>query len=369
MGSDIFAILIVGTCLHDAGRDPSHRRNCDEMNFLVIGLGSMGKRRVRCLRALGYSSIFGFDRRADRREEAASVYGISIFDDFEEAIEASRPHALIISVPPDVHHVYMRIAAERRIHFFVEASVVDTDINAIDASAKSVGIVAAPSATLRFHPGIKLIGSIVKSGILGTLSNLTYHCGQYLPDWHPYEKVSEYYVSNPLTGGAREIVAFELTWLFGILGQPKKVIGNVRKTINIEGAEKIDDTYNCLLDFEKYLAVVTVDVVSRFATRRLLINGSERQLRWEWDRNCVEVYEPGVKEWNVHNYAPPTAAVGYNVNIGEQMYVDELKGFIDASLGGAPFINSLHEDHAVLKVLYALERSSRQGARSEELAS
>jgi predicted dehydrogenase len=337
------------------------------MNFLVVGLGSMGKRRVRCLKALGYSSICGFDRRRYRAEEAAKAYGISTFDNFEKALDASRPHVLIISVPPDVHHVYMKIAAERRIHFFVEASVVDTDIDDIDTSAKHAGIVAAPSATLRFHPGIKLVGSIVNSGLLGTLSNLTYHCGQYLPDWHPYEKVSEYYVSNPLTGGAREIMAFELTWLLSLLGKPKKVIGNVRKTINIEGAEKIDDTYNCLLDFGKYLAVVTVDVVSRFATRRLLINGSERQLRWEWDRNCVEVYEPSLTKWNVHNYESPTAAAGYNVNIGEQMYIEELKSFINAILGGTPFINSLREDHAVLKVLYAIEQSSRQGAGSEAL--
>ena len=339
------------------------------MNFLVVGLGSMGKRRIRCLKALGYSLISGFDRRADRREEAASAYGISTFDDFEQAMDTSHPHALIISVPPDVHHVYMKAAVEQGIHFFVEASVVDTDIDGIDASAKRAGIVAAPSATLRFHPGIKLIHSIVESGILGALSNVMYHCGQYLPDWHPYEKVSEYYVSNPLTGGAREIVPFELTWLLSIFGQPKTVVGNVRKTIDIEGAEKIDDTYNCLLDFGKYLAVVTVDVVSRFATRRLLINGSEQQLRWEWDRNCVEVYEPGAKRWKVHNYEALKAAPGYNVNIGEQMYIDELKSFIEASLGGPPFINSLREDHAVLKTLYALERSSQQGAGSKGLAS
>lgn len=347
----------------------SHRKHREEMNFLVVGLGSMGKRRIRCLKALGHLSIFGFDRRLDRREEAASDYGIQTFDDFPKAIELSRPYALIISVPPDVHHVYMKIAAARKIHFFVEASVIDEDIDEIDAAAKRAGIVAAPSATLRFHPGIKLVGSIVKSGILGTLSNVTYHCGQYLPDWHPYEKVSDYYVSNPQTGGAREIMPFELTWLLNLLGQPKTVFGHVRKTIDIEGAEKIDDTYNCLLDFGKYLAVVIVDVVSRFGTRRLLINGSDGQLRWEWDRNCVEVYNPYSKKWDIHNYEMSTAAAGYNVNIGEQMYVDELKCFVDAILGRVRFINSLREDHAVLKVLYALERSSQQRVPLEVLGS
>ena len=30
------------------------------MKFLVIGLGSMGKRRIRCLKYLGYENIIGF---------------------------------------------------------------------------------------------------------------------------------------------------------------------------------------------------------------------------------------------------------------------------------------------------------------------
>ena len=40
------------------------------MKFLVVGLGSMGKRRVRNLIALGFKdSVSGFDIREDRREE------------------------------------------------------------------------------------------------------------------------------------------------------------------------------------------------------------------------------------------------------------------------------------------------------------
>ena len=41
------------------------------MKFLIVGLGSMGKRRVRNLQRLGMTDITGFDPRADRRDEAA----------------------------------------------------------------------------------------------------------------------------------------------------------------------------------------------------------------------------------------------------------------------------------------------------------
>lgn len=332
------------------------------MKFLVVGLGSMGKRRVRCLQALGYRDVYGFDSRADRRNEAEERYGIRTFDNVEVAINETAPHALIISVPPDAHHIFMKIAVQRRIHFFVEASVVDTDMDAIRRDVEKAGIVGAPSATLRFHPGIRKIGELVKSGALGKVSNVIYHCGQYLPDWHTYENVSDYYVSNPLTGGAREIVPFELTWITDIFGMPRKVFGNVRRTIRIQGAEKIDDTYNCLLDYGDLLATITIDVVSRAATRRLTINGDARQLRWDWNQNCVDLFDPAKSKWESLSYEVQKAAAGYNPNIGEQMYIDELRTFIEATQGKGKWVNSIADDHAVLKLLYAIEAADRGGS-------
>jgi predicted dehydrogenase len=332
------------------------------MKFLVIGLGSMGKRRVRCLQALGHRDVYGFDFRADRRKEAEERHGIRTFDNVEAAIRETSPHALIISVPPDVHHVFMKEAAQRRIHFFVEASVVDTDMDAIRRGVDNAGIVGAPSATLRFHPGIRKIGELVKAGALGKVSNVIYHCGQYLPDWHTYEKVSDYYVSNPATGGAREIVPFELTWITAIFGMPRKVFGNVRRTIRIPGAEKIDDTYNCLLDYGDLLAAITIDVVSRSATRRLTINGDARQLRWDWNKNAVDLFDPAKGDWESIGYEAQKAALGYNPNIGEQMYIDELRTFIEATQGKAKWVNSIADDHAVLKLLYAIEAADRAGS-------
>lgn len=329
------------------------------MNFLVVGLGSMGKRRIRCLQALGFSNVFGFDLRKDRCIETHEKYRIKTFSDINIALAEAKPVALIISVPPNIHHIYMKIAIENKMHFFVEASVVDTDMDEIKRSLSSVNIIAAPSSTMTFHPAIKQIINIIKSGDLGTISNIIFHSGQYLPDWHKYEKVSDYYVSNPSTGGAREIVPFELTWLVHVLGFPVRVCGNVRKTINIEGAEKIDDTYNFLLDYETTLATITIDVVSRSATRRLMVNGDKKQLLWDWNQNMIQIYDPATGQWQKIEYKMLSAEAGYNQNIGENMYIDELKAFIVAVEGKAPFVNTMEKDHNVLKLLYAVEESDK----------
>lgn len=332
------------------------------MKAFVIGLGSMGKRRIRCLQALNVESICGFDLRVDRRKEAQDKYGIQTYADAEACIAAEKPDILIISVPPDLHHIYMKMAVQNGKNFFVEASVTDTDMDIIKRDAAKAGIVAAPSATLLFHPAVQKIAEIVMIGELGKISNIIYHCGQYLPDWHTYEKVSEYYVSNPVTGGAREIVPFELTWLTHLFGFPGKVCGNVRKTISIEGAEKIDDTYNFLLEYSSFLATFTIDVVSRFATRRLLINGDQKQLVWDWNQNSIKVYDPQKAGWQEIGYEMKSAEKGYNPNIGENMYIEELRCFINAAQGEQPFINSLENDHQVLKLLYKIEESDKKSS-------
>lgn len=329
------------------------------MKFLIIGLGSMGKRRIRCLKELGFNDIYGIDVRIERCNEVRELYEIETVHLENQGNIFEKVDAYIISVPPDLHHIYMKKAIEYGKHFFVEASVVDTDMTEIIKAIKDINIVAAPSATMQFHPAVQKIKTLINNSELGSVSNFFYQSGQYLPDWHTYENVSDFYVSKKETGGAREIVPFELTWLTDIFGWPTKVSGQVKKTIDIVGAETIDDTYNILLDFDNYSGVLTVDVVSRFATRRLLINGSKKQLIWDWNKNVIEIYDPELKVWDVMNYDSGKAENGYNENLGETMYIDEIKTFIDAINKGSSFINTLDKDYEVLQLLYAIESSSQ----------
>lgn len=329
------------------------------MKIVVIGLGSMGKRRIRCLQALGVKKIIGVDLRADRRDETAQRYGIRTEKDLGVVWQDFAPDGAIISLPPKAHVAAMHMCIDHNVPFFVEASVVDDGLDEVIKRVKRAALVAAPSTTLHFHPAIAEIFKVVSSGRLGKISNVILHSGQYLPDWHTYEPVSDYYVSDPATGGAREIVPFEMTWFTELFGFPKRVTANFRKTIEIPGADYIDDTYNCLLDYGTFLASVTVDVVSRHATRRIIINGSKQQLVWSWDDSVIKVFDGETAQWTEVSYQMVTSEPGYNKNIGENMYIDEIAAFLAAVRNEAPFPNTLEEDHRVLRLLYAFERADK----------
>ena len=87
------------------------------MRFLVVGLGSMGKRRVRCLLALKKQNIAGFDLRKDRIKEAQKKYNIKIYNSFNLAIKNFKPDALIISTSPKFHMKYAH--ASHKLGFFL----------------------------------------------------------------------------------------------------------------------------------------------------------------------------------------------------------------------------------------------------------
>lgn len=328
---------------------------------LVVGLGSMGKRRLRNLKALGVAALHGFDARADRRAEVEALGGVTVHASFDDAIAAARPDALVISVPPDVHHVYMERAVALRIPFFVEASVIADGMEEVIAAARAKGVFAAPSSTMWFHPAVRRIVELVRGGYLGRISNVLYHMGNYLPDWHTYERVSDFYVSKKETGGAREIVPFELTWLTKLFGFPQRVCGLHRRTIDIPGAPDIDDTYNVLLDQGTFSIVLTVDVVTRSSIRRMLINGSERELIWNWDDGEVRVFHHDKQEWEVFAYQALEAASGYNRNITEGMYIDEMAAFLAGIKAPHTYVNTLEDDLRVLRLLQTIEASGAQG--------
>ena len=324
-------------------------------NYLIIGLGSMGKRRIRCLMKLGVkpNHIYGIDVREDRRVEAEEKYGINIADNAED-IDFSVISAVIVSLPPDKHFVGAELAIKNNKPVFIEASVVLEDTLKIKEYNVN-DVFAAPSKTMLFHPIIKEINRIVKSGKYGKVCNFSYHSGQYLPDWHPWENVKDFYVSNRITGGAREIVPFELTWITDVFGFPRDIAGYHRKTRDL-GCD-IEDSYACVLDYGDMVGNLMVDVVGRFAARNLIVNLERAQLQWRWDKTQLEIFEAETKEWKIFSQPGQIHESGYNENINEDMYIEEIQAFLRGIDDRQVYGNTIEKDIEILRLLERVERS------------
>lgn len=333
------------------------------MKFLVIGLGSMGKRRVRNLKALGIECIAGLDVRDDRRQESLEKYEIPVFDNLEAAMNTFCPQVFIISTPPDLHMHYAFYAYERGISCFIEASVVDREkIKELAQMVENTDIIMAPSCTMRYYQGPKIIKELLQANVIGKVLNVNYHTGQYLPDWHPWEKIEDFYVSNRETGGAREIVPFELTWLNDIFGEAE-ALGCFRAKLTDILAD-INDIYHCLLRYDgNVLMNLTVEVISRpKATREMRILGSEGELIFSADTHCVRYINTSLDEWREYRFGSGTVENQY-IN-PEEPYIAEMKDFF-AAVGAKNqmlYPNSLQADYTVLQTLHSLEQLTGGGS-------
>jgi predicted dehydrogenase/spore coat polysaccharide biosynthesis protein SpsF (cytidylyltransferase family) len=330
-----------------------------EIRALVIGLGSMGKRRVRNLGALGVTKVTGFDIRNDRREEVAKIYGIPVFDSFEQALRESCANLLIVCTPPDLHMQYAHQAFDLGLHCFIEASVVDVDgIADLAKKITDTGPVIVPSCTMRYYPGPRKVKELIAAGVIGRVLNVNYQTGQYLPDWHPWEAIGDYYVSRRDTGAAREIVPFELTWLNDIFGAPTP-LACVRTKLTDMSAD-IDDIYHCILRYDSGVVLnMTVEVISRpVATREMRVIGSEGEIVFSADARNVRFINTTMSDWRVHPLENGTVETHY-IN-PEEPYIAEIKDFLSAvqKNDSRMFPNSLDRDVTVLNTLYTLEKLS-----------
>jgi predicted dehydrogenase len=335
------------------------------MRFLVIGLGSMGKRRVRNLIALNHlDEVAGYDPRQDRVDESRK-YKINVYNDFDEAIKKHNPDVFVISTPPNLHMQYAYLAVEKNISCFIEASVVDADkILQLAKIIKNKNIVMAPSCTMSYYPGPVKIKALINDGVIGKILNFNYHTGQYLPDWHPWEKIEDFYVSNPSTGGAKEIVPFELTWLNDIFGDAI-ALACIRKKLTDISAN-IEDIYHCILEYpNNVIGNLTIEVISRpKVTREFRLLGAKGKIVFSADTNTVKYINTDMDDWEVFCFDSGTVENGY-IN-PEEPYINEMEDFIGAvkSINNDNkrlFPNTLEKDYKILQTLYQLEDISRCG--------
>jgi len=316
----------------------------------------MGKRRIRNLQYLKAGEICGFDPREDRRAEAHDKYRIEAFGDFDQALDTFRPDAFVISTPPDLHARYAKLAVANDRHFFSEVGTANHETGEIIELLRAhPGVVAAPSCTLRYHPSVQAIKRLVDEGDFGKPLLLTYHSGQWLPDWHPWEDYRSFYVAKRDTGACREIVPFELSWLSWILGPVSAVTGMRGKLSTLDA--DIDDAYQVLLKFQSgALGHLLVDVIARRPVRYFRLCSEEATIEWDaTGTRQVRIFRAG-HDWEIIPEPERIQEPGYVYS--ENPYIEEMRDFIAACRQEKPWGYTLAEDKATLDLLLGIEQSA-----------
>lgn len=296
------------------------------MNFVVFGLGSMGKRRIRLIKKIVKNAkIFGVDLKIERALKAEKEYQLNgIFADFQDVITNIKPHAVIVCSSPLEHLETVKEALEIGVNTFSEINLSSDGYNDIIKLANQNNKIAFLSSTLLYRKEIKWI----KENYIRGRSFYRYHVGQYLPDWHPWESYKDYFVGKKETNACREIMAIEFPWIIDTFGEVEEfhVIKSKKTELEIE----YPDVYQIL--FKHKTAVtgcITIDLVSRKAESKLEIISEKNFIKWEGTPETLFSFNKNKKSFEkVKLYDDVERTECYQESIIENAYESELLCFI-----------------------------------------
>lgn len=328
------------------------------MNVVVIGLGSMGKRRIRLLKRYGnIQKIYGVDKREDRRHEITVAMDIPTFANLNEVLEkCDHIDCAFVSTSPLSHSSIIRDCLEKKLHVFTEINLVNDGYEENIKLAEEKGRVLFLSSTFLYREEIASIKNEVAEQHKPI--NYIYHVGQYLPDWHPWENYNGFFVGERRTNGCREIMAIELPWLIDTFGDIKFIsaIHDRIGTLDI----CYDDNYMIQIQhMNGNKGVLVVDVVSPRAVRNLNIYSEDIYLIWDGTPYGLQKYNRDEK--NMRNIQPCQQAEHndkYQATIVENAYANEMEDFFQVIIGKKKQRYGFQKDYQILKWIDQIEGMS-----------
>jgi len=286
--------------------------------IIFIGLGGAGQRHLRIFKQntpqetelIGYRStsktpVLNPDFTVNKQDSLEKLYGVTIYSDLEGALD-HKPDLAIISTPSSMHMDYVKFFLSKGISVFVEKPLSNSlaNFDEIKSLIASNNVTFQVGFQRRFHPQLSKINDLLKSGVIGRISNVILTVASYIPFWHPYEDFRDLYACRKDLGGGvllTEIHEFDLCiWYFG---SPKSVtcLGGTYSQVGMD----VEDTARVVLDYGDFLVQVNLTFWQKHAERSISISAEDGYLFWSQDDNAlVEEYYNGREKIvsNISNY-------------------------------------------------------------------
>lgn len=294
--------------------------------FIVIGLGSMGKRRIRLIKDYMNYDIIGVDSDQMRCTEVSELYQLPCYTSIKDVLRDNDIFAAIVSTSPLTHYKIIKELLLSNIHVFSEINLTSHGYGELISLAQQHNLILFLSSTQLYRKEVIYTQSLIPNP---SNLNYTYHVGQYLPDWHPWETYKNFFVSKKETNACKEILAIELPWLISTFGDVLnfKIVKKKSTCLELD----YNDTYLIIMEHQNNNhGVFIVDIVCRDAIQSFRLFGENILL--EWNGTPDEYYEFDFNTGHMKKHIFNGTVIKdahYSSNIIENDYLEELKAFED----------------------------------------
>ena len=321
-----------------------------DYSILVAGSGSIGRRHMRNLHTLGFRRIGAADPEASRLEPMVAELGVQPFLDYDEALEAVRPDIAVVCTPP-VHHVPQVLAALRNgAHVFVEKPLSHSleGIDDLIREAAERDRTVQVGYNWRFHPGVQRVKALVEQGAIGRVLWARAECGQYLPDWRPWQDYRRSYTASSSLGGGIILDGSHeidyMRWLFGEVVQIY-CVADILSDLQVDA----EDTASMILRFASgCVGEIHLDFVQRARSRSCKVVGTEGTIIWDHLDSSVRAFAAEQGKWERTD-----VPCGPNDD-----YLAEMKSFLRCLDGAQQPVVDAHTARRVLEIAMAARESA-----------
>ncbi|MBN1293329.1 MAG: Gfo/Idh/MocA family oxidoreductase [Candidatus Latescibacteria bacterium] len=324
------------------------------MKALIIGLGSIGQRHIRCLRTISNDTVIALRRQSSRgNDECVKKYGIIEEEDFPSAL-AHSPDFAIIASPTALHLETAQRLAEEGIPFFIEKPLSHS-LKGLEELQRIVTRKRLPVLVgfqMRHHPGYQKVIRWLSEGRIGRPFNCHGFVGQFLPDWRPGTDYRKSYSANlEMGGGVVNDLCHQIDIALSIMGQAISVSGMCDKISELE--IESEDIANILIEHygNKGFSHIHLNYLERNYEWYTRVSGTEGTIIWDYGKGtayCLR-YDNSILEYRV----PPE----YNRDV---LFTNQMKHWFDVVKGKNEAVVPLSQGIAVTTVVVAAKRSSNE---------
>lgn len=322
-------------------------------SFVVVGSGSIALRHIRNLKSISPDSVVVCVSSSGRVITTDQTGADRICSDVAAAA-ALGPVFGIIASPAPFHLTHAKLLLSQGIPTLIEKPLASSieEANEFRALLTLHQNIIGVGYNLRFMPSAQELHKLLKEAAIGRVISVAANVGQYLPDWRPTtdyrQNVS---AQKALGGGALRELSHELdylTWLFG----PFAKVHACSRNSGMLGID-VDDVVDAILMQEEGLvATLHLDFLQRYPQRTCTIIGESGTLVWDVFRNRIVKRSENQIETVVFDQPE------YDKN---DMYILQLKTFMDALKNGNRHPVSVNQGLRVLQLIDAMEQSSQAG--------
>lgn len=320
--------------------------------ILVIGVGSIGERHLRCFQTTGRCELAFCEPVASRREQVAERYDVQGYDSWETAVDQENFDAAVIACPAPWHIPIAQDLCDRGLDLLIEKplSLSLQGIGRLENTVRSRGTRVAIGFTYRSIPAFQNMRAALHENRFGRLVQLQVTSGQHFPFYRPAYR--EIYYADPKLGGGliQDMLPHHLNAVEWLAGPTSRVVCDAAHQV-LKGVD-VEDTVNVLARHENVMTSITLNQhqpVNEFVITAICEHGSAR---WELtQQRWLSAREPG-GEWTQEEAF---------VHDRDDYYILQANAFLDFRDGSAEPLCDLQDGIQTLKTMLAVQQSLHRG--------